>query len=91
MGACLSLASINSTNSQRAHKTNHLYEYALRATIGQRREMQDRNTICVSLPKHPLYSLFGIFDGFSGADAASYFSKNLIHLLDELTDIENDA
>eukprot|EP01083_Nonionella_stella_P062254 161888_1 len=85
MGACLKIP------SQQILISNHSLECALYATQGRHRSgMEDRHVITLSIPKHPSFSLFGVFDGFNGADASAYFADNIVTTLNAVDDLDNN-
>eukprot|EP01083_Nonionella_stella_P032842 89885_1 len=69
---------------------NNSIECALYAHQGFRKGMEDAHRMNLSLPKHPSYSLFGVFDGFNGNDASTYFANHIADVLDEIKDIDDD-
>eukprot|EP01083_Nonionella_stella_P040125 109079_1 len=92
MGSCASFPSENQSRSEETFVSNDSFECALYATYGRRPRMEDNHTIALSLPNHPAYSVFGVFDGFNGDDASTYFSTNLVDTLNKVDDLrDNDA
>eukprot|EP01083_Nonionella_stella_P137442 418172_1 len=77
-------------SSEKKLLANNAFECALYATQGYRKGMEDAHVMAISLPKHPSYSLFGVFDGFNGDDASTYFAEHLMVALDELKDLDDD-
>eukprot|EP01084_Bolivina_argentea_P011321 21164_1 len=92
MGSCASFPSEIQSQSEETFVSKDSFECALDATNGRRLRMEDKHTIALSLPKHPAYSVFGVFDGFNGDDASTYFSINLVDTLNKVDDLrDNDA
>eukprot|EP00483_Globobulimina_turgida_P009510 UN09529 len=52
--------------------------------------MEDHYLVSLSIRNHPDYSLFAVFDGFNGTEAAKYLTDNLVNVLSELKSL-NDA
>eukprot|EP01084_Bolivina_argentea_P207763 354420_1 len=91
MGACSSLPSFT-VPSQHKLLSNDSFECAVYATQGHRPRMEDAHVLNLSFPKHPSYALFGVFDGFNGDDASSFFADNIVDTLGALNDLDdNDA
>ena len=45
---------------------NEYYQTSVCSMQGYRETMEDSSVVAISLPNHPNYGLFGIFDGHSG-------------------------
>jgi len=58
---------------------------------GWRETMEDAHTIVLSLPNHPGVGFFGIFDGHSGSLCSEYIAERLVHEVDKLPDVFNEA
>jgi hypothetical protein len=57
-----------------------------------REEMEDDHDVRLKFSKKPNCGFFGIFDGHSGSDAASWVAKNLSHLfIEELEEYNQDT
>eukprot|EP01083_Nonionella_stella_P032841 89884_1 len=69
---------------------NNSIECALYAHQGFRKGMEDAHLMNLSLPNHPSHSLFGVFDGFNGNDASTYFADHIADVLDDIKDIQDD-
>eukprot|EP01084_Bolivina_argentea_P098943 177875_1 len=81
---------MGSIPSKQTSISNDSFECAMYATQGHRARMEDKHVMTLSLPKHPSYSLFGVFDGFNGADASTYFAENIADTLDAIQDLQNN-
>eukprot|EP01083_Nonionella_stella_P273490 927721_1 len=87
MGCCLSLG----ISVQKETYFDKLYNCNVYAHQGyQRRQMQDTYKVCLAIPNHPEYALFGVFDGFNGDYAASYLSENILNTMNKLSDLNDD-
>eukprot|EP01084_Bolivina_argentea_P257087 433048_1 len=69
---------------------NDYYSAGLCSMRGCRSTMEDSHCVYLSIPNHPTYSLFAVFDGFNGNKASSYLSNNLINILSKLRKINDD-
>eukprot|EP01083_Nonionella_stella_P137443 418174_1 len=77
-------------SSEKKLLANNAFECALYATQGYRKGMEDAHLMNLSLPNHPSHSLFGVFDGFNGNDASTYFADHIADVLDDIKDIQDD-
>eukprot|EP01083_Nonionella_stella_P164658 545675_1 len=77
-------------SSEKKLWANKSLECALYATKGHRKGMEDAHVMSFILPHHPSYSLFGVFDGFNGNDASSYFAEHITNVLDAIKDLDDD-
>ncbi len=69
---------------------NNCYSLGLCAIRGCRKTMEDRHSICLSVPNHPEYSIFAVFDGFNGNCASQYLSDHLVKRLNKLDTLDDD-
>eukprot|EP01084_Bolivina_argentea_P016644 31123_1 len=81
MGSC---SSVLYGPCQKKSYTNDYYSVGLCSMRGCRNTMQDSHCVYLSIPNHPKYSLFAVFDGFNGNEASKYLSTNLINILSKL-------
>eukprot|EP01084_Bolivina_argentea_P259637 438149_1 len=86
MGQCLNFYGLVKAESF----INNCYSVGVCSMRGYRDTMQDRYAICLSLPNHPSYSLFGVFDGFNGHSASQYLSTHLVDTINELNSLNDD-
>ena len=83
---CLSLYGATDAGSF----ANNCFSVGMCSMRGLKMTMEDRHSICLSLRKHPYYSLFAIFDGFNGDGASQYLSKHLVKTLNDLHSLDDD-
>eukprot|EP01084_Bolivina_argentea_P257089 433052_1 len=87
MGIC---SSVIYGPCQKKSYTNDYYSVGLCSMRGCRNTMQDSHCVYLSIPNHPTYSLFAVFDGFNGNEASKYLSTNLITILNKLQKLDDD-
>jgi len=73
--------------SKRLYRTgNDSYRIGMATMHGWRETMEDAHTIELSLPHHPGWAFFGIYDGHSGALCANYMAERLAKNIDSIDD-----
>jgi len=70
---------------------NESYRVGMATMHGWRETMEDDHTVELSLPKHPDYAFFGIFDGHSGSLCAHYMAQKLFKNVDNIENFTDDA
>jgi len=68
---------------------NNYVKVSLCSLQGRRINMEDSHVVRLTLPNHPDYSLFGIFDGHNGKGAAEYLSNHIVDELDKLSALDD--